>query len=130
MEEYKDKKILVVDDSQFMRQILVDILKRNGFVNIIEVDNGESAIEEYNKQKPDLVLLDLILPKIDGLDVLADIMPKGANVVVVSVVSTEKIIEEVKDKGVREYIVKSSGHIDKPFNEKEVLEVVEGAFSV
>jgi len=129
MEELKDKKILVVDDSQFMRKVLVDILKKNDFKNIIEVDNGEDAVEAYDLEKPDLVLLDLILPKMDGMDVLGNIIPKGAKVIVLSVVSTEDIINQVKDKGAQEYIVKATGHMKKPFDEEQVLAVMKDAFS-
>jgi len=120
-------KILIVDDSKFMRDVLKDILTRNGYSDVEESDNGEDAIKKYDSLKPDLVLLDLIMPEKDGLSVLSDIMPKGAKVIVVSMVSMEKIIKEVEGHGVEKYIVKTSGKLSKPFEESEVVEAIKKA---
>ncbi|PCI29873.1 two-component system response regulator [Candidatus Kaiserbacteria bacterium] len=124
----KNIKILIVDDSKFMRSVLKDILENNGYLNIIETDNGEDAISSYDNEKPDVVFLDLILPKIDGLQVLEDIIPKGAKVIVVSVIDLEDIINETRAKGAHEYIVKASGAVEKPFSEENVLDAMEKVF--
>jgi len=127
MSEKENTKILIVDDSKFMREVLRDILKRNGYENIVETDNGEDAISSYESENPDVVFLDLILPKVDGLDVLANIVPKGAKVIVVSIVSVEEIIEKARSSGAQEYIVKSQGHVGKPFDEEKVLALLNKA---
>lgn len=55
-------KILVADDSAFMRKIVGNILKKNGYKTIIETSAGRETIEKFKKEKPDLVLLDIIMP--------------------------------------------------------------------
>ena len=56
-------KILVADDSSFMRKMLINILKREGYNDIVEAENGEEAVNKFKKDKPDLVLLDIIMEK-------------------------------------------------------------------
>ena len=65
-----DQKILIVDDSVFARKVLIDILNKNGYTKIIKARDGMETLEKYEKEKPDLIILDLILPKIDGIKVL------------------------------------------------------------
>lgn len=121
-------EILIVDDSEFMRTVLSDILRKGGYEDLVQVSNGEEAIEVYEREKPDLVMLDLILPKKDGLDVLAAIVPKGAKVIMTSIISVEKIIEETKNRGAKEYTIKSQDHaVKKPYDPVQVLEIVKKA---
>ena len=109
-------KIMIVDDSSFMRQVLRDILTAAGFVRFVEFDSGHECLERFEAEKPDLVLLDIIMPEVNGLEVLKKIGAK-AKVVVISAVGQEKVIEEAKRHGALDYIV-------KPFDEKEVLEKI------
>lgn len=113
-------KILIVDDSQFMRKVLQDILKPEGY-ELIEAQDGKEALEKFEQEKPDLVLLDIIMPEVDGLAVLKEIGQK-AKVVVISAVGQEKMIEEAKACGARDYLV-------KPFENNKVLEVVRRALA-
>lgn len=112
-------KILIADDSQFMRKMLKDILTKAGFTDLIEAGDGNEALDKYEEEKPDLVLLDIIMPDVDGLGVLKELGKADAvrKVIVVSAVGQEKMKEKAKDLGVRYYIV-------KPFQEKEVVEMV------
>jgi chemotaxis response regulator CheB len=68
-----DKKILIVDDSAFMRKVLRDIFESAGFLNFIEAGNGNEAIEKFKTEKPDFVFLDVIMPDVNGMDVLREI---------------------------------------------------------
>jgi len=109
-------KILLADDSAFMRKILKDILTEAGFVNFIEVANGKEAIEKCESEKPDLALLDVVMPEVDGVATVKEIGHK-TKVVMVSAVGQESVINEAKSYGALGYIV-------KPFEKEKVLETL------
>lgn len=113
----KTTKILIADDSSFMRKVLRDILAEVGFKSFIECENGNECLEKYKSEKPGLVLLDIIMPEVDGIEVLKQI-GKEAKVIVISAVGQDKMIEEAKGHGALDYIV-------KPFDKKDVLAKVE-----
>ena len=71
------KNILIVDDAAFMRMMIKDILTKNGYNVIGEAENGAKAFEKYNELKPDLVLMDITMPEVDGIAALKKI--KGAD---------------------------------------------------
>lgn len=112
-------KILLADDSAFMRKILINILNKEGHKDIIETENGEEAVAKFKKEKPDLVLLDIIMEKKDGIEALKDIMKadKDAKVVMVSAVGQEQMVKEAVTAGAQDFIV-------KPFNAEKVVETV------
>ena len=119
------KKILIADDSLFMRMTLRNNLPEE--YEIVEADSGAGALAQFEKEKPDLVLLDIVMPEgeEEGVRVLKEIMkndPK-AQVVMITAVGQEAIIEECKEIGAKDYIV-------KPFDEKQVTETVEKYLSV
>ena len=60
-------KILVVDDAAFMRMMIKDILTKNGYNVVGEAENGEKAVEKYKELKPDLVIMDITMPEVDGI---------------------------------------------------------------
>ncbi len=109
-----DKKILIVDDSAFMRKVLRDIFESAGYVNFIEAGNGREAIEKFKTENPDIIFLDVIMPEFNGIDVLREI-GKTAKVVVVSAVGQKDVIDEAKSYGALDYVV-------KPFDRDQVLE--------
>jgi len=109
-------KILIVDDSAFMRKVLSDILREGGITNIIEAENGREAIEKVKAEAPDLVLLDIVMPEVDGIETLKKI-GKLEKVLMISAIGQESIIKEAKDNGALGYIV-------KPFDQEKVLEEV------
>ena len=109
-------RILIVDDSGYTRSMLRAALEVEGFNDVLEASTGKEAIDHYAKNKPDLVLLDLVLVEMDGLEVLREIR-KGdskAKVVIISAVGQEKFIEEARTLGVL-------GYIAKPFSPKELI---------
>lgn len=112
-----DIKIFIVDDSAFMRKILREILEGAGFSQIIECGNGKECIERYDAEKPGLVFLDMIMPEMDGMEVLKKI-GSIAKVIVISAVGQEKTLEEAKRLGAQGYII-------KPFDHKRVLKETE-----
>ena len=114
------KKILIADDSLFMRMSLKDNLP-DGY-EVIEADSGAKALELFESQKPDLVLLDIVMPEgeEEGVKVLREIMQSDpqACVIMITAVGQDAIIEECKKLGARDYIV-------KPFDEEQVAEPVQ-----
>jgi two-component system, chemotaxis family, chemotaxis protein CheY len=112
------KKILLVDDSEFMRAVLKNILKDQGY-EILEIDDGEKAIEKFKVEKPDLVLLDIVMPKMDGVAVLHSLkdIDCEAKIIMISAVGQDSTIKECQDLGAKGFIV-------KPFDGTQVLEAV------
>lgn len=110
-------KILITDDSAFMRTILKDLIAQTKWkdAEIIEAADGNEAVLKFNEEKPDLVLLDIVMPQKDGIQVLKEIGALASSVVIVSSVGQEKVIEQAKSLGAKDYIV-------KPFDAKQVIE--------
>lgn len=115
-------RILIVDDSFYMRTMLKNVLTDAGYEVVGEAANGQQAIELAASTKPDLITLDVILPDNTGLDVLKGIRENDPDVKVVmcSAVGQEVIVNEALESGASAYIV-------KPFSEEKVLEIVGGA---
>lgn len=116
------KKILIVDDSLFMRKVLKDILSREPGWKIMEAESGEKALKQFDKEKPDLVLLDIIMPEgeEEGVIVLKRLRKKDPDVkvIMISAVGQNAVVEECKRRGAGDYIT-------KPFDEKQVLKTVD-----
>ncbi len=112
-------RILIVDDSAFMRNILKKIL--SGRYEIVgEASNGKEAVEMYFKLKPDVVLMDIVMPIMDGIEATRQIVSKDPNARVIMVTSlgqNEKVKEAIK-AGARGYIV-------KPFQAEGVIREIE-----
>lgn len=107
-----NKKVLCVDDSAFMRRIIIEILNDMGIASIIEASDGNEAIEKYKKEKPDLILLDLIMPEKDGVEVLKEI-GQEAQIIVISSIGQEEMIDKAYLYGAKSYVV-------KPFDNNQV----------
>ncbi|MDU0369014.1 response regulator [Hymenobacter endophyticus] len=115
-------RILIVDDSFYMRTMLKNMLTDAGYEVVGEAANGQQALEMASDTKPDLITLDVILPDNTGLDVLKGIRQEQPEVKVVmcSAVGQEVIVNEALESGATAYIV-------KPFSEEKVLEIVGSA---
>ena len=112
--------ILVVDDASFMRTVLKDILKSNGLSDdIIEAQDGIEAVRQYIKHKPDLVTMDVNMPKADGVQALKGIIKVNPNARVIMVTSVEQqdIIDDAINSGAK-------GYVKKPIDENEILHTV------
>lgn len=115
-------RILIVDDSFYMRTMLKNMLTDAGYEVVGEAANGQQALEMTSATNPDLITLDVILPDNTGLDVLKGIRQVNPTVKVVmcSAVGQEVIVNEALESGASAYIV-------KPFSEEKVLEIVSSA---
>jgi len=113
------KRIMIVDDAAFMRMMIKDILSKNGYEVAGEAQNGLQAVEKYNELKPDLVLMDITMPEMDGIASLKKIkaLDSGATVIMCSAMGQQAMVIEAIQGGAKDFIV-------KPFQPDRVLEAV------
>ncbi len=113
------KNILIVDDAAFMRMMIKDILSKNGYNVVGEAENGAIAVEKYGELNPDLVLMDITMPEMDGINALKAIKAKNpdAAVIMCSAMGQQAMVIESIQAGARDFIV-------KPFQADRVLEAV------
>lgn len=113
------KKILICDDAAFMRMMIKDILTKNGYEVAGEAENGKKAVERYNETKPDLVLMDITMPEMDGIQALKAIKAAdpSASVIMCSAMGQQAMVIEAIQSGAKDFIV-------KPFQAERVLEAV------
>jgi len=115
------KRVLIVDDAQFTRNILKNIMSKTGYVEIVgEGSNGKEGIELFKKLKPDMITMDLVMPEKGGIETIEEILkidPK-ALIVVVSALGQEALVLEAAKKGAKDFI-------QKPFKTEQILEVLD-----
>lgn len=116
------KNILICDDAAFMRMMIKDILTKNGYNIAGEAENGLRAVEKYNETKPDLVMMDITMPEMDGIQALKKIKENDAkaNVIMCSAMGQQAMVIESIQSGAKDFIV-------KPFQPDRVLEAVKKA---
>ena len=119
------QKILVVEDDKFLRSLIVRQLKEEGF-QVNEAIDGEDAIQKIIHDRPDLILLDIILPKKSGFSVLSDIKQDPnlslIPVIIISQLGQPEDIEKGKTMGVQEYIIKANTSL------KDIINLVKKFF--
>lgn len=113
------KNILICDDAAFMRMMIKDILTKNGYNVAGEAENGLKAVEKYNETKPDLVMMDITMPEMDGIQALKKIKENdpGATVIMCSAMGQQAMVIEAIQSGAKDFIV-------KPFQADRVLEAI------
>jgi two-component system, chemotaxis family, chemotaxis protein CheY len=113
------KKVLIVDDAAFMRMMVKDILLKNGFEVVGEAENGEIAVAEYKNLSPDLVIMDITMPEMDGITAVKEIkkLDQGAKVIMCSAMGQQAMVIEAIQAGAKDFIV-------KPFQAERVLDAV------
>jgi two-component system chemotaxis response regulator CheY len=113
------KRVLVVDDSVFMRDIIKDIFAAGGFSVVGEAGNGVEAVEKYKELRPDLVTMDLVMPYRNGIDATREILRGDGRALVVmcSALGQETMVMEAIEAGAVDFIV-------KPPRAEDVLAVV------
>ena len=114
------KNILICDDAAFMRMMIKDILTKNGYNIVGEAENGAKAVEKYAELKPDLVLMDITMPEMDGIEDLNKIKAADANasIIMCSAMGQQAMVIESIQSGAKDFIV-------KPFQADRVLEAVQ-----
>ena len=113
------KNILICDDAAFMRMMIKDILTKNGYNIAGEAENGKVAVDKYVETKPDLVMMDITMPEMDGIQALKKIKETdpGATVIMCSAMGQQAMVIESIQSGAKDFIV-------KPFQQDRVLEAV------
>jgi two-component system chemotaxis response regulator CheY len=119
MEDNMAKNILICDDAAFMRMMIKDVLSKNGYTVAGEAENGLKAVEKYNELHPDLVLMDITMPEMDGIAALKAIKASdaGATVIMCSAMGQQAMVIESITAGAKDFIV-------KPFQADRVIEAV------
>lgn len=116
-------KILIVDDAAFSRTLLEGILSPEGY-EIIQACSGREAIAKYEEFRPDLVIMDIVMPGLQGTQAAKSILSAdpGAKIIMCTATGQESIVNEAIKDGVRAYIV-------KPLKADDVLEVVKSVLA-
>lgn len=112
-------KIMLVDDAAFMRMMLKDILSKAGYDPIVEAENGLVAVEKFKEEKPDLTIMDITMPEMDGIEAVKQIrgLDGKANVIMCSAMGQQAMVIESIQAGAKDFIV-------KPFQPERVVEAV------
>ena len=114
-----DCKILICDDSILARKQIKDIIVTLGSPTILEASDGQSAIDLYKAEKPNLVFLDIVMPKKDGNIAIEEIMAfdKDAIIIIVSSVGTQSQLKCALEAGATDFI-------QKPFSKEHIIEAL------
>ena len=109
-------RVLVADDARFMRQLIREIIEPEGFEVVGEAADGRSVVEEFAKLRPDVVTMDIVMPKRSGIDAVREILALDATakIAMVSALGQEALVMEALQAGAADYIV-------KPFKPEAVL---------
>ena len=112
-------KILVVDDAGFMRKMVQTHLSKAGYTDFIEGEDGQRAVDLYKSEKPDLVIMDITMPNLDGIQALGQIkeFDPSAKVVMCSAMGQESMVMEAIKLGALDFIV-------KPFKQDRIVQTV------
>jgi len=124
MSEYNYKKILIVEDDMFVRKLYRDQFLKEGFL-FIEATNGIEGLDRALSEKPDLILLDLMLPRKSGFDVLRDLKKndetKNIPVIILSNLGQESDVDEVLSLGATDYFIKSGVRLSEVVNRVKAI---------
>lgn len=113
-------KILIADDSAYMRTILKEILIRNSYIVAGEAENGREAVELYDKLRPDVVTLDISMPEMDGIEALKAIREahSDARVVMAATMGQQDLVIDAIRAGAMEFFI-------KPIQSEQLIEALE-----
>ena len=101
-------RVLIADDASFMRQMIREIIEPEGYEVVGEATDGVEAVEQYTSLHPDLVTMDIVMPKRSGIDAVKGILEKtpDACVVMCSALGQETLVMEALQAGAKDFIVK------------------------
>lgn len=110
---------MIADDSEAIRFVLKDIIKIGKHDLVAEATNGQETIEKWFKTNPDILLLDLAMPKVNGLQVIKEIISKNpsAKIVIISASGSDKLMTQCLKEGAIDYIA-------KPFDADKILNTI------
>jgi two-component system chemotaxis response regulator CheY len=116
------KKVLIVDDTAFMRMMLKTIITGKGYEVVGEAQDGIEAVEKYKELKPDIVTMDITMPRMDGIEAIKEIMKMDpdAKIIVCSAMGQKTLVIDALKLGAKDFIV-------KPFDADRVIEAISRA---
>ncbi len=111
--------ILIVDDAAFMRMMIKDVLTKNGFNVTGEAEDGIKAIERYKELQPELTIMDITMPEMDGIQAVKEIrkLNSNAKIIMCSAMGQQAMVIEAIQAGAKDFIV-------KPFQADRIIEAV------
>lgn len=111
------KTVLITDDTAFMRMTLKNVIEKNGYDVVGEAGDGEEAVALYGELKPDMVTMDITMPKMDGITAIKEIMKLDphAKIIVCSAMGQKPMVIEALSAGAKDFLV-------KPFDAERVVE--------
>lgn len=114
-------KIMIVDDAQFMRMRINKLLTRHGY-EVIEAEDGEAAVQTYRSSQPDAVLMDITMPRKDGLVALSEIrkFDPQAKVIMLTALGQQAMVLEAMKAGAKDFLV-------KPYDPDRVVKTLQKA---
>jgi len=112
-------RILVADDASFMRQMIREIVEAEGHEVVAEASDGVEAIDMFRAHHPELVTMDIVMPRRSGIDAVKGILEldSGANIVMCSALGQETLVTEALQAGAKDFIV-------KPFKPDSVIKTI------
>jgi two-component system chemotaxis response regulator CheY len=118
------KRVLIVDDAVVMRMMIKSILTKNGFEVVGEAQNGVEAIDKYKQLSPDLVTMDMVMPEMDGITAVKQIIASDPNATIIMVTSMgqQALVVEAIQAGAKSFIT-------KPFQPPKMLETINKVLS-
>ncbi|MBS3946682.1 MAG: response regulator [Dethiobacter sp.] len=114
------RQVLITDDTAFMRMTLRNILEKNGYQVVGEAEDGQYAVDKYRELRPDLVTMDITMPRMDGITAIKKIMEfdPQAKIVVCSAMGQKALVIEALNAGARDFIV-------KPFQAERIINALQ-----
>ena len=106
--DFNGVKVLICDDSVFARRKLKDYLNSIGFQDVLEATDGEAAVEQYKENRPDIVFMDIVMPKKDGVEAVGDIIKinPDAKIIMTSSVGTQDYLKDSIKAGACDFVQK------------------------
>ena len=117
--------VLIADDLTFIKLVLRELVEKAGFRVVGEASNGQEAVELYQNKRPDVVLMDITMPKMDGLAALKQILKfdPGAKIIMCSALGQQTLIVQALQLGAKDFIV-------KPFREERVVSAIKNILDI
>ncbi len=114
--------ILVVDDAPFIRELILHIVEKEGWSVVGEAENGKQAVTMATEKNPDIIIMDLIMPEMSGLDATREILSQNPKfkIIACSTVNDQNLIMRALDAGCVNYIT-------KPFDRDKIVSVIKSA---
>ncbi len=112
-------KIMIVDDTKFMREVLRNIFLSSGYEVVAEASDGEEAVRLYKLHKPNVVMMDITMPEMDGIAALIEIKRNDpeAKIIMCSAMAQKRLVLDAIMAGAKDFIV-------KPFNKDRVIDTL------